>query len=199
LLLAVAALALTSCGYGYPRPFTAEQMARFDTGDALVFYLAQPGATAAVCDRNSQGPHFRRSRSTDFAELVDSLADGSVSPDLWQRCTMLMLESLPPDEASRLLEAMVHGHHKILARSGLETDKKEQARLDAVHHALLLRPRGSSPRPAAVAKDVAALREALEKGHFGPVAARYGKDILVAIDLDDGLWNGKPHSETELD
>ena len=198
-LLAVAALALTSCGYGYPRPFTAEQMAKFDTGDALVHYLDQPGATATVCDRTSQGPHFRRSRQNDFVDLVDGLVDGSVAPDLWQRCTMLLLESLPPEESSRLLEAMVRGHHKLLARSSLETDKKEQAKVDAVHRALLLRPRGQSPRASSVAKDVAALREALEKGRLGPVAARYGKDVLVAIDLDAGLWNGKPMSVAVLD
>lgn len=199
LVLAVAAFALTSCGFPYPAPFTAEEMAKWESGQALVHYLSQPGATAAVCDRNSQGPHARRPRSANYADLVDGLVDGNVAPDLWQRCTMLMLESVPPDESSRLLEAMVRGHHTLLARSALETDKKEQAKVDAVHRAMLLRPRGSSPRPQAVAKDVAALREALEKGRLGPIAARYGKDILVAIDLDAGLWNGKPLSVAALD
>ena len=80
MVLVFAALALTSCGRAYPRPFTAEQMAKVDSGDALVAYLDQPGATAAVCDRTSQGPHFRRSRPNDFADLVDGLVDGSVAP-----------------------------------------------------------------------------------------------------------------------
>lgn len=197
--LFVAALLLTSCGPTYRRPFTAEQMAKVNSADALVFYLEQPGATATVCDRTSQGPRFRRSRQNDFVDLVDGLVDGSVAPDLWQRCTMLMLESLQPDESTRLLEAMVHGHHTLLARGSVETDKKEQAKVDAVHRAMLLRPRGSAPRPGSVAKDVAALRQALEKGRLGPVAARYGKDILIAIDLDEGLWNGKKLSVAALD
>ena len=78
--LFVAALLLTSCGPTYRRPFTAEQMAKVNSADALVFYLEQPGATATVCDRTSQGPRFRRSRQNDFVDLVDGLVDGSVAP-----------------------------------------------------------------------------------------------------------------------
>jgi hypothetical protein len=112
---------------------------------------------------------------------------------------MLMLESLQPDESSRLLEAMVHGHHTLLARGSLEKDTKEQAKVEAIHRAIMQRPRGKSPRGSAVAKDIAALREALKKGRLGPVAARYGKDVLVAIDLDEGLWNGEKLSVAALD
>jgi hypothetical protein len=195
---AAVALVSTSCA-SYPSPFTAEQMARVNSADALVHYLEQPGATATVCDRTSQGPHFRRSRSEDFAALTSALVDDDITPDLWQRCTMLMLESVQPDESARLLEAMVRGQHKLLARSSVETNKGEQAKVEAIHRAMMLRPRGSSPRTTSVAKDIAALREALDKARLGPVASKYGKEILIGLELDEGLWKGKPLAVEALD
>ena len=68
--LFVAALLLTSCGPTYRRPFTTEQMGKVNSADALVYYLEQPGATARVCDRTSQGPRFRRSRQNDLGAAL---------------------------------------------------------------------------------------------------------------------------------
>lgn len=190
---------LVGCGARYPSPFTAEQMARLNTGDALVAYLSQPGATAAVCDRTSQAPHFERASDDDFESLVDGLRGGAVEPDLWQRCTMLMLEHMPRAEAPRLLEAMVRGDRALLSSSAVESDPKAQARTEAMHRALLLRPRGTAPRAQVVAGDIAALRDALAKHRLGPVASKYGKDLVVAIDLESGTWRGRPLSVGALD
>ena len=199
--LAVVLLLLAGggCGTHYPRPFTAEQMARASSGDALVHYLAQSGATATACDRRSQAAHFARSAPADFKALTDGLVDGDVTPDLWQRCAMLMLESLPEPEAAKLLEAMVRGHHELLAKSAIETQKTEQAKLEAIHRAMMLRPRGTSPRPNKVAADVAALRAALRNGKLGPVGSKYGHDVIVAIDLDEGLLDGERLAVPALD
>jgi hypothetical protein len=37
---------------------TAQDLVRFDSGDSLVAYLAQPNASAAVCDSRATGPHL---------------------------------------------------------------------------------------------------------------------------------------------
>ena len=50
-----------------------------------------------------------------------------------------------------------------------------------------------------MASDVAALREGLEKGRFGSVAAGYGRDVLATIDLDHGRWRGAPLGAAVLD
>jgi len=194
-----AALGLCGCRPAYPSPFTAQDMAKFGTGDALVHYLRQPGATAAVCDRKNDGPRFRGSRAEDLSDLTDGLVGGEVPPDLWQRCAMIMLESSAPDEASSLLDAMAHAYRKLLGHGALETDPQEHARLDALHRAFLLRRRGTAPHPEAVADDIARLREALAKGRLGPVASKYGAEVLDTIDLERGLWKGAPLTVATLD
>lgn len=192
-------LALAGCGGRYPSPFTAQDMAAIGTGDALVHYLRQPGATAAVCDRKSDGPRFRGSSADDLGDLTGGLLDGDVRPDLWQRCIMILLESSTPDEASSLLDAMAHAYRKLLARSAVETDTNEHAKLDALHGAFLLRRRGTAPHVGAVDADVDKLRDALAKGRLGPVASKYGHEVLTTIDLERGLWNGSPLTMATLD
>jgi len=174
-------------------------MAAIGTGDALVHYLRQPGATAAVCDRKSDGPRFRGSSADDLGDLTDGLLDGDVRPDLWQRCTMILLETSTPDEASSLLDAMAHAYRKLLGRSAIETDAKEHAKLEALHGSFLLRRRGTAPHAGAVDGDVAKLRDALAKGRLGPVASKYGHEVLTTIDLERGLWNGSPLTVATLD
>jgi hypothetical protein len=174
-------------------------MAAIGTGDALVHYLRQPGATAAVCDRKSDGPRFLGSSAEDLADLTDGLVGGDVRPDLWQRCTMILLESSTSDEASSLLDAMAHAYRKLLGRSALETDPGEQAKLDALHKAFLLRRRGTAPHAAAIDADVGKLRDALAKGRLGPIASKYGREVLTTIDLERGLWNGVPLTVATLD
>jgi hypothetical protein len=199
LLLALLLLGVCGCGKGYPSPFTAQDMAKVGTGDALVHYLRQPGATAAVCDRKSDGPRFRGSSPDDLEDLTGGLLDGDVRPDLWQRCTMILLDSSTPDEASSILDAMAHAYRKLLGRGSVETDAAEQAKLDALHRSFLLRRRGTAPHPAAVDGDVAKLREALAKGRLGPVASKHGTDVLMTIDLERGLWKGSPMTLATLD
>src|SRR5579864_6006186 len=102
------------CGRRFPTPFTSDEMAKDGTGAALVHYLHQPGATAAVCAPSGAGPHFRSRDPEDFEALTGGLVDGRVRPDLWQRCAMLMLEGRPPGEAALLLDAMTHGYRRLL-------------------------------------------------------------------------------------
>ena len=174
-------------------------MAAIGTGDALVHYLRQPGATAAVCDRKSEGPRFRGSSPDDLGDLNDGLLDGDVRPDLWQRCTMILIESSTPDEASSLLDAMAHAYRKLLGRGAIETDAKERAKLEALHGSFLLRRRGTAPHPGAADADITRLRETLEKGRLGPVASKYGHEVLTTIDLERGLWNGSTLTVATLD
>ena len=92
------ALLLVGCGEQFPTPFTAADMAATGSGEALVHYLRQPGATAAVCDRTSKGPRFTGSSAADFAALSGALIDGEVRSELWQRCAMLLLESADAED-----------------------------------------------------------------------------------------------------
>jgi len=129
LLAALAVLVVCGCGPSYPTPFTADDMAKIGTGDALVHYLGQPGATAAVCHRNATKAHFHGARDEDFAALTDGLLGGDVQPALWERCTMIMLDSMPGTESASLLDAMAHAYRRLLGRSSVEKAAEEQAKL----------------------------------------------------------------------
>jgi hypothetical protein len=198
--LCVLGLLLTcGCGATHPTPFTATDMAKEGTGAALAHYLGQPGATAATCDRKAKGPHFEGSTRDDFDQLTRALLDGDVPAALWQRCAMLMLESSTPAQSATLLDAMAGASRTLLRRGAIEDDAGEQAKFEALHHSLMLRPRGVVPHPEVVEADLGELREALAEHRLGPVASRYGQDLLVTIDLDRGRWQGAPLTAAVLD
>ena len=198
-LAALAALGASACGRSFPTPFTTSDLAREGSGAALTHYLHQPGATATVCDRRAQGEGFRGESREDFEALAGGLLSGTIAPALWQRCAMLMLESLPAGGAASLLDELAHAYRTLVSRSAVETDPAERARLEALHKTLLFRPRGTAPHPEAVADDVAKLTAALDKGRLGPIAARYGRDLLLDIDLDRGVLSGAPVTVATLD
>jgi hypothetical protein len=196
---ALAPVLASGCGRSYPSPFTAEEMAKDGTGDALAHYLHQPGATAAVCDRRSNGPHLGHVDPAVSAALVSGLGGGDIRPDLFRRCAMLMLESVPPAESAALLEAMAHTYRSLVGKSAVETDAGLKERLEALHRTFLDRPAGTDPRPAAVEEDIAKLRAWLAGGKAGPFAAEHGRDILRTIELSRGQWDGAPLTAATLD
>lgn len=189
--------AASSCGPRYPTPFSAESMAQVGTSSALVHYLKQPGATAAVCDARAGTAHVSGDTLRDVDTLVHGV--GEVSPIVFQRCVALMLESSSPEARARILEALVHEYRAYLGKSAVETDAAEKARLEALHRTLLLRPRGAEPRDAVIADDIAALRKVLASQKLGPTATRLGKDMLSEVDLVAGTYEGRPMTAAVVD
>lgn len=183
--------AVLASGCGAREPLSAADMAREGTADALVRYLAQPGATAAVCDPKHDGPRFRASSRDDYERLTRALSSGEVRATLWQRCAALLLEGGDHAASASLLEAMAEGYRALLSSSEVETDETERAKLDALHEVFVERPRGTAPGAEAVAPHVAALREALAEGHLGPYAAKRARELLVVIDVEQGRYEGK--------
>jgi hypothetical protein len=197
--LLLALVLAAGCGPRLPTPFAASDMAKLGGGRALVHYLGQAGATAAVCDRKGDGPVFRNNRPADFATLTDGLVDGVVRPKLWQRCAMLLLRSAESSAVSSFLTAMAHGYRALLSRRDLEDDSEVQASLVALHRAILDRPRGGVPAADAVADDLIALRAALGGGELGPFASKYGRALLATIDLERGVLQGQPVTMEVID
>ena len=118
-LAALAALGASACGRSFPTPFTTSDLAREGSGAALTHYLHQPGATATVCDRRAQGEGFRGESREDFEALAGGLLSGTIAPALWQRCAMLMLESLPAGGAASLLDELAHAYRTLVSRSAV--------------------------------------------------------------------------------
>jgi hypothetical protein len=198
-LVSTSLLFALTAGCGVPEPISAADMAREGTAEALVRYLAQPGATAAVCDPKHDGPRFRASTERDHQVLTRGLLSGEIRPALWQRCATLLLEGDDRAASASLLEAMAVGYRELLSSSEVESEAAERAKLDAMHEVFVHRPRGTAPNAAEVAPHVSALREALEGAHLGPYAAARARELLVVIDVEQGQYGGRPIDEALLD
>jgi hypothetical protein len=186
------------CG-GYPTPFTARDMAQAGTGEALVHYLSQPGATATACDRSAKGPRFSSRDPDELAALSAGLEDGRIPPGLWQRCAMLLLKSASPDVTTAMLDAMAASYERLLSDGAVEDDADFRARLEALHRTILLRPRATAPDPIAVEPRFERLVDALARDALGPKARALAEELVAAVELERGLLDGKPLTEDKLD
>ena len=166
--------------------------------EALVHYLRQPGATAAVCDRTSKGPRFTGSSAADFAALSGALIDGEVRSELWQRCAMLLLESADAEVAASLLDELAHAYRRLLSVGAIEQDGGSGALARVASGAAVQAARDRAARRRGGSRHWA-LRQALEQGALGPFASEQGRELLVSIDLEHGLWKGKPLTQANLD
>jgi hypothetical protein len=194
-----ALLSCMGCEASFPTPFTAAQMRSAGSSEALAHYLSQPGATVAVCDPTSIGPHLGPQSAADFDALADGLLDATIPPEVWQRCATTLLASQTPAASASLLDAIARAYRTRVRSSNIEKDVSEQAQLAALHHVLLLRPAGTAPHATAVAGALDELHQALARGRLGPVATQYGQDLLATLEIERGEWQGAPITAATLD
>ena len=186
----VAALA-AGCAAQLPMPMTAEDLARFDSGDALVAYLGQPDASANVCDLRAQGPHVGSTGDDVRKALVGGLVEGRIEPALWRRCVDALLASLPADAAASLIDASGRGYRKVITQDEFEKSAALQARLAALQKLYLERRNGLDGHADVLGPMFGDLRKALAKQKLGPLAARAGEELLAAVDLERGQFRGR--------
>src|SRR5262249_27536626 len=139
-LLVGAAIVLAGCESAFPHPMRAEDLSRFPSGDALVAYLAQRGASPAVCDLRATGPHLSHYDADVRDALVQGLIDGRIEPRVWRQCLGAALPDLSPESAALLLDAVGRGYRSLLRRDELEKSTALQTRLAAMQSLYLERP-----------------------------------------------------------
>ncbi len=189
--------ATTTSQNHYDLPLTQYQVAFIDRADALVAYLGQDDASASVCDPTASTRHLTTldtSPDVRFAPtLIKALLDGTVAPAPCGRCIEAYLTHAAPDRADALLEALAPLYRKLLTDPRLETDPVVADRLSVLHRLYVERNPGLQGDPRRVEPMLGDLREALAKSKtLGPVATRFGTELLAAVDLERGQWQGKP-------
>jgi hypothetical protein len=190
--LAVVVMGLGGCGVSFPRPMTAAEVASFDSGDALVVYLAQRDASPAVCDLRSTGPHVTRFDRDLATALVGGLDDGKVDLSLGQACINLALEGGSQAVAAQLIDAVGRDYHSLANDRALETSPALQARLAIFQAIYFERPSGKDGDPKTMDGIFDDLRRKFFRGQFGPVGARYVNELLGVVDLERGRYGGRP-------
>src|SRR5262249_18983057 len=189
----------SGCVEHFAMPMTASQLAQSPSGAALVAYLGQPDASATVCDLDAAGAHLTIADQDVRAALVDGLAAGRVEPPIWRSCVDAMLRPADRESAASLLDAIGRSYRKLLADSHFERDPAMQARVAAMHEVYLERTNGVAPHDRVMSELLADLRQALDKRRLGPIAVRYGADLLATVDLERGNLRGRPVDVAVLD
>lgn len=187
------------CVHRFGLPMTAVELAQHDSGPALVAYLSQDDASPAVCDPETQGPHLSAFDEDKQTWLMRGLLSGQIEPTRWQRCAKRSLRSTPPAAAAALLDKMGSGYRTLLRNAELESSPQLQRRLSVLHQLYVERPIGLSDTPKRNRALLADLQRALLAKRLGPIAARFGQELLAAVELGKGSWAGRSVDEPVID
>lgn len=190
-LLLLLLLLLGGCAHRFQLPMTADALAAHDTGPALVTYLSQPDASPSVCNLHSRGPHLTGLDADKRSWLLRGLTDGAISPLVWQRCADALLRSAPAEAAASLLDTVGSSYRKLLRSSALEESPAIQRRLGAMHQLYLDRTIGVGGHAARDQALFSGLRRALAAHRLGPIATRFGEELIATVELERGSWAGR--------
>ena len=188
------------CAEALPVPLTATALRQHWTGAALVTYLGQPDASAAVCDLPSPQPGVAAS-VTDFMtdHLVDALGDGTIPPPLWRACVDNMVRSADSASAVRLLDRVVAAYSRAFTMQRLEADASLQARVDAME-AVYLGTAGGSRGPRQRRRQCRRqLARRAGRGALGSWASPHATAFLDAVDIEEGRLRGRVVDAATLD
>ena len=198
-VLLCVAIGLAGCAPAFPHPMTAEDLVRLDSGAALVAYLGQPDASPAVCDARTSGPRLAHFDESTLRSLIDGLTAGRVDPGLWRRCVDGALDGASTEEAAMLVDAVGRGYRALIKDGDLETSPALQGRLTAMQTFYIERPNGLDGHPKVMGPIVADIGKALDRHKLGPVATKLAIEMLAIVDLERGLYGGRPVDVALLD
>ncbi len=170
-----------------------------DKGPALVAYLGQKDASATVCDAGAKGPHLGALDQDAREAFVRGLVDGHVPPEAWRRCANSLLKSGSKDDAASLLDTVGHSYKSLLKNGDLDKMPVLQARLQAMQALYLDRKTGTAGHADVLGPMFDDLRKALDAKRLGPTATKFGSELLVAVDMERGLFRGKRVDDATMD
>jgi hypothetical protein len=125
------------------------------------------------------------------AALVQGLIDGRIEPGLWRRCVDAAFAGASPEGAAMLLDAVGRGYRLVIRRGEIETSTPLRTRLATMQSLYLERPLGTNGHAVVVSPMFDELRGALQAHRLGPVATRFGEELLSVVDLERGIYQGR--------
>ncbi len=138
-------------------------------------------------------------KTPDVRDTGERLAfDGTITPPGWGACIAALLKHLPAVEATDLLNTLAPIYKKLLTASTLETDATVARRM-RFHRLYVDRKNTLNGDAKLVTPMIEDLREALTRKTFGPIATRFGDELVATADLERGIWRGKPVDLATMD
>jgi hypothetical protein len=197
--LVAAVVGLLGCAPAFPQPMSAADLARLDSGAALIAYLGQRDANPAICDPRSASPHLTRFDRETADAVVRALLDGKIDPQVWRRCVDAVVAGGSREQVASLIDAAAGGYRALVTDRDLETSPALQARLAVLQAGYIERPSGAEGDPTTMAEAFDELRRRFFDGRFGPVAARFVSELLAVVDLEHGRYGGRPVDRASID
>ncbi|MDX2009494.1 MAG: hypothetical protein SFW67_04860 [Myxococcaceae bacterium] len=182
--LTALALTLASCVPTFPASYGLANLQADSSkwpGDALLHFISRPGNSPSAC----LAQHLERTDDALIDPFVRGLERDAITPDVWARCSITLLPTLPPASRQRFFNRLAP-----LTRERLEAS--DTARVIAVQRVLSARPREPSEDLERLRRDVTALPI---KG----ASTRRALDALIrTLELDEGLLEGAPLTTDRL-
>jgi len=207
-LLSTACLALfltTACDLprarqheNYPLPLPAATVMQLNNGDAVVSYLRQRDADAALCDPMATGPHVVLMTDRHIEDLVDGIGRGA-RPSKWAECIHSMLGKMPDPLAAVLLDRVLHQYVLRIAYPELERDPAIMQQLEIIRRVYAERQTGKNASEAGRNATLVALRE-LDETMLSAFGRQARDAALTVLFLEQGLRpDGRPVTIEGLD
>jgi hypothetical protein len=190
---------LAACARHLPMPMTAAQLAEQPDGRALVVYLGQRDASAAVCDLGGSGPHVAAVDADVRDALMDGLRDDRIAPAVWRDCMDRLVRTTDRESAMSLLDAVAREYDRTLMGGHTDGDSVVERRLSAMQVLLVERRGDVGPHAEVMAKLLADARGAISSQRLGPAGTRYGSELIADVELERGVRNGQAIDVAELD
>jgi hypothetical protein len=190
---------LVACAPHLRMPMTASQLAEHNDGGALVTYLGQRDATAAVCDLGAPGPHLASSDADARDELMSGLRERRIVPALWRDCVDRLARSSDPESAASLFDAVARSYAIAIDAEAIEPNPVIEEQLSMMQALLLDRRIDVAPHPETMTKLIEYLRGAIAQRKLGSVAMRFASELVADVELEHGTRGGRTVDALALD
>lgn len=183
-------LSLVGCKHVFPVPYSVSALTEDSSrwpGDALVHYLAQPGADPTVCEP-SRGALVRFDEELSDP-YVAALEEDRLPADLWSACGRTLLEAFSPTLRERLFGKLSRVVITLL------DEEKAAARLIAVNEVLEVRAR----EPSASLDGLLERLLGFDRAKLPPTLPPVLDALVTTLELDHGRLGGKPLTATDIE
>jgi hypothetical protein len=190
---------LAACARHLPMPLTAAQLAEQPDGRALVVYLGQRDASAAVCDLDGTSPHIAAVDADVRRAMMNGLLDDRIAPPVWRDCMDRLVRTTDSESAMSLLDEVAREYDRTLMDGRAERDSVVEQRLSALQ-TLLVDGRGEiGPHADVMVKLLADVRAATASRRLGPIGMRDGAELMADVASEQGVRNGRTIDVATLD
>ncbi|MBN1629693.1 MAG: hypothetical protein JW990_08015 [Thermoleophilia bacterium] len=172
-------------------------LAEHNTARALIHYLAQPWASAAVCGQSPAGFHVTLAAldGRGARQLVDGLKRRDLDARVWRQCLSQLFARCDARRGRHLSKALLEAMDQAVSRSLVEAPDRFAALVRAYRD----RPQAFVTCDRQRTRLVARLKQRLRAFAGESVRRRHAAAALAVLEAESGRFGGQPVTALLLD